>query len=229
MSSLICAWINGWVNNREAGDLGCHRAHCDVILMIWSVYKLRFGYSKFCSLMMHNMKMLCERFRWILLFYTKTITFNTLRPRRNERHFADDIFKRIFFNENVWISIKISLKFVPKGPINNIPALVQIMTWRRSGDKPLSEPMMVSLPTHICVIRPQWVKSREFSCLFNHHSRIALLRNQLVGAMERSQDLITSYQIIIAVPFTNTSVSMKLIPGYSPMVLGFWVTLRRHS
>ena len=49
---------------------------------------------------------------------------NTLRPRRNEQHFADDIFKRIFFNENVWISIKISLKFVPKGPIYNIPALV---------------------------------------------------------------------------------------------------------
>ena len=82
---------------------------------------------------------------------------NTLRPRRNEQHFADDIFKRIVFNENVWISIKISLKFVPKGPINNIPALGQIMAWRRSGDKPLSEPMMVSLPTHICVTRPQWV------------------------------------------------------------------------
>ena len=72
----------------------------------------------------------------------------TLKSRRNEQHFADDIFKRIFFNENVWISIKISLKFVPKGPISNIPALVQIMAWRRSGDKPLSEPMMVSLPTH---------------------------------------------------------------------------------
>ena len=83
---------------------------------------------------------------------------NTLRPRRNEQHFADDIFKRIFFNENVWISIKISLKFVSKGPINNIPAMIQIMAWRRSGDRPLSEPMMVSLPTHICVTRPQWVK-----------------------------------------------------------------------
>ena len=45
-------------------------------------------------------------------------------------------------NENVWILIKISLKFVPKGPINNIPALVQIMAWRQTGDKPLSEPMM---------------------------------------------------------------------------------------
>ena len=34
------------------------------------------------------------------------------------------------------------MKFVPKGPINNIPALVQIMAWRRTGDKALSEPMM---------------------------------------------------------------------------------------
>ena len=33
--------------------------------------------------------------------------FNTLRPRQNERHFADDIFKRIFLNENIWILIKI--------------------------------------------------------------------------------------------------------------------------
>ena len=64
----------------------------------------------------------------------------------------------IFLNENIWIPIKISLKFVPKGRINNIPALVQIMAWRRPGDKPLSEPMMVSLPTHIYVTRPQWVK-----------------------------------------------------------------------
>ena len=69
--------------------------------------------------------------------------FNTLRPRQNGRHFADDIFKCIFLNENIWISIQISLKFVPKGPINNIPALVQIMAWRRLGDKPLSEPMIV--------------------------------------------------------------------------------------
>ena len=83
---------------------------------------------------------------------------NTLRPRQNGRYFADDTFKRIFLNENVRILIKISLKFVPKGPINNISTLVQIMAWRRSGDKPLSEPIMVSLLTHICVTRPQWVK-----------------------------------------------------------------------
>ena len=55
---------------------------------------------------------------------------------------ADDNFKQIFFNENVWISINISLMFVSKGPINNIPALLQIMVWRRPGDMPLSEPML---------------------------------------------------------------------------------------
>ena len=53
--------------------------------------------------------------------------FNTLRPRQNGRHFPVDIFKCIFLFENVSIAIEISLKFVPKGPINNIPALVQIM------------------------------------------------------------------------------------------------------
>ena len=87
--------------------------------------------------------------------------FNTLRPRQNGRHFPDDIFQWIFLNENVWISINISLKFVPRGPINNIPTLVQVMAWRRPGDKPLSEPMMVRLPTHICVTRPQWVKAHD--------------------------------------------------------------------
>ena len=59
---------------------------------------------------------------------------NTLRPRQDGRHFSDNIFKCIFLNENVLILIKISLKFVPKGPINNMPALVQIMAWRQPGD-----------------------------------------------------------------------------------------------
>ena len=91
-------------------------------------------------------------FSGILLLFV-----NTLRPRQNGRHFADDTFKRIFLNGNVRISIKISLNFVPKWPIINIPALVQIMAWRRPGDKSLSEAMVVSLLTHICVTRPQWV------------------------------------------------------------------------
>ena len=96
------------------------------------------------------------------------IMFNTLRPRQNGRHFADDTFKRIFVNENVRVLIGISLKFVPKGPIDNIPALAQIMAWRRPGDKPLPEPMMVCLPTHICVIRPQWVIQPYWNVQYIH-------------------------------------------------------------
>ena len=64
---------------------------------------------------------------------------NTLRPRQNGRHFPDDILKCIFLNENVWISIKISLKFDPKGPINNSPALIQIMAWRIYASPSLNE------------------------------------------------------------------------------------------
>ena len=73
------------------------------------------------------------------------LTVNTLRPRQNGRHFADDTFNRIFVNDNIRISIKFSLKFVPNGPINNIPALVQIMAWRRPGDEPVSGAVIVSL------------------------------------------------------------------------------------
>ena len=99
-------------------------------------------------------------------FTAVNLLLNSLRPRPNRRHFADDIFRCIFENENEWISSRISLKFVPKVRINNIPALVQIMAWRRQGDKPLSEPMMVSLLTHICVTRPQWVKASKTVCQF---------------------------------------------------------------
>ena len=95
--------------------------------------------------------------------------FNTLRPKQNGRHFADDILKCILLNENGCIPNNISLKFVPKGTINNNTALVQVMAWRHPGDKPLSEPMIVRLLTHICVTRPQWVKNnvckRLIACL----------------------------------------------------------------
>ena len=76
----------------------------------------------------------------ILSNYNQTHkALKTSRPRQNGRHFPDDILKCISLNETISISIKISLKFVPRGSIKNIPALVQIMAWRRSGDKPLSE------------------------------------------------------------------------------------------
>ena len=100
------------------------------------------GLLSICSLQSHFLQQCC---------------FNSLRPRQNRWHFADDVFKCNFLNENVWIPIKISLK----GPIDNIPTLVQIMAWHRSGDKPLSEPMTISSLTHICVTRPQWVNKNQ--------------------------------------------------------------------
>ena len=81
---------------------------------------------------------------------------NTSRPRQNCRHFADDIFKCIFLNVNVCVSLKISLDFVPEVRIDNIPELV-----RRPGDTSLSEPMMANFLTHIYITRPQWVNSRN--------------------------------------------------------------------
>ena len=74
-----------------------------------------------------------------LYFGSPVTLINALRPRQDCRHFPDDIFNCIFFNENAWISFKISLKFVPKVQINNITALVQIMAWCRPGHKPLSD------------------------------------------------------------------------------------------
>ena len=107
----------------------------------------------------------CITLRWnvqfqslLLLYVVCLCQINTLRPRQNGRHFPNDSFKWILFIENASISIKMSLMFVSKGLINNIPALVQIMAWRRAGNKPLSEPMPVRLLTYICVTRPQWVK-----------------------------------------------------------------------
>ena len=97
----------------------------------------------------HMGSILLQRFRPISI-EIPTIKFNTLKPRQNGHHFPDDIFKCIFLNENVWILIKISLEFVPKGLIDNIPALVQIQAWHRSGNnKQLSEPMMVNLLAYI--------------------------------------------------------------------------------
>ena len=116
------------------------------------------------------------RYRWNL--------FNTKRPRQNSRHFPHDILKCISLNENIWFSIMISLNFVPMGTINNIPALVQIIVWRRSDDKPLSELVMVNLLTHICLytlhwsgIRPQTNGRKKSRICFGYCCSIFTYRN----------------------------------------------------
>ena len=114
------------------------------------------------------------------------MAINTLRPRQNGRHFADAIFKCIFLNENVWIPIEISLKFVPKGSINNNPSLFLL-----DGAKPLSEPMMVSSLTHICVTRHQWVKPAKYTpwCAMGniYHEFIAVMSHECHGISNYQQ------------------------------------------
>ena len=95
-----------------------------------------YGYMKQTSLDTIMFQKECIRCN---CFSNRSLNCNTLRPRQNGRHYPDDIFKCIFLNQNCCILMKISLKFVPHGPINNIPALVQIMALRRSGDKLLPD------------------------------------------------------------------------------------------
>ena len=66
---------------------------------------------------------------------------------QNGHHFADNVFKCIFMNEKFCILNRLSLKFVPKGLIDNIPAFVQIMAWCRSGEYILLD----QSPIDVCV------------------------------------------------------------------------------
>ena len=68
---------------------------------------------------------------------------NILGLGQNDLQFADNFLRLIFLYENCCIFIQISFDFVPEGPINNQPALVQIMVQHQTGNKPLPEPMMV--------------------------------------------------------------------------------------
>ena len=93
-----------------------------------------------------RMASILSRGRWVDKCQPSTShipgTFNTLRLRQNGCHFTDVIFKFIFLNEYCCILIELSIKSVPEGLVNKTSALVQIMAWRQTGNKPLSEPMM---------------------------------------------------------------------------------------
>ena len=72
-------------------------------------------------------------------------------PGRNNHHFADNIFNCIFINDKFCFAITISLKFVPDGPIDNKSALLQVMAWHWTGDKPLPEPVLTQFTdTFMC-------------------------------------------------------------------------------
>ena len=103
-----------------------------------------------------------------LIFFCKkrcsNIAQKSLLQRTRQTLNSQEAANKTHSHLNYGVSIvkiceKLSMSIVPMCPIINIPALVQIMAWRRWGDKPLSEPMMVRLPMHICVTRPQWVNT----------------------------------------------------------------------
>ena len=126
-------------------------------------------------------------------------------------------------NENVWIPNIISLKFVPKGPINNIPSLVQIMAWRRPGDKPLSEPIVVSLLTHICVTQPQWVKqwqgkSTSHDAHIPHEPSMGYANTaQTHQSMDNARE---TYRVAKVCPTLSRTWTMSKDPGWRSR----WVT-----
>ena len=73
-----------------------------------------------------------------------------ISPGQNGHHFTNDIFECIFLNENIRILIQFSMKFVPKGPIDNKSASVEVLACRFFGTKSLHEPMLTqSTDTYI--------------------------------------------------------------------------------
>ena len=132
--------------------------------------------------------------------------FNTLRPRQNGRRFADDTFKCIFLNETVLISIKISLKFTLNGPINNIPALVQIMAWRHC------------FLTHICVTLPQWVNLRIVGISCRTDSRVAVIADSLTLVWRHGKVVIRHPSAVLILDKNHRNISFDTSPRSKQVV-----------
>ena len=148
-------WLKSqlWSHNASAWELSAnHMLQC-ITMQVYKTSHPIVHYNAYAVWQWKQYGSLCQLYHKVTSassyeeYIWSKASINTSRPRQNGRHFPDDTFKRIFLNENVRISIKISLKFVPTGPINKIPALIQIMAWRRPVDKPLT------------VTQPQWVKN----------------------------------------------------------------------
>ena len=134
MFSLVCARINGWVNNREAGNLRRHCTHYDVTVM--DAFNTRQSIDYYCNPLRCQQYispcLQANRLNSTLLTQEVTYYISNWRiatlihrpPWQNGRHFADDIFRCISLNEMLYIFIKISLNFVPVDPIDNNTALV---------------------------------------------------------------------------------------------------------
>ena len=85
-----------------------------------------------------------DQIRFLYVYEANIWMIETLRHLQNYRHFIDDI-QYIFLKGDVFILIKISLRFLPRSLMPNSVALVQVMPWHRTGHKPFPEPMMTQL------------------------------------------------------------------------------------
>ena len=132
------AWTNSSANNQDGHDLGCHCVHYDVTVIcdIWGVFV-----SSTWSLLFVLSVLLCFMQYHVIWGHVIMVLHCIKLISPWTKHFTDNIFKCIFINEKC-ISIRISLKYIPKGSINNKWSLVQVMAWHRTGDKPLPEPVL---------------------------------------------------------------------------------------
>ena len=109
--SLICAWTNRWVNNR-AGYLIRHCAHYDVTIMKQNKHPIACPWASYGSVFSECK--LQPTYRLSRCDSVGNIGLSThLDQDKMAANFADDVLNHIFLIENVWISIKISLKSVP--------------------------------------------------------------------------------------------------------------------
>ena len=112
--------------------------------------------KKHCAYLLGELYIPCQKHCWALWSLPKRTVFIFRHlyneAERDSSHFTDSILKYIFLNENVWIAIEISLKFVATVSITKTPALVQIMAWCRPGDNELNNGLTLLDWNYMCNI-----------------------------------------------------------------------------
>ena len=131
-------------------------------------------------------------------------------------------FQNIFFMK-IYEFGKKSLKPVPKGPINNVPALVQILAWRRTGDNPLFEPMMVSLLMHMghstSMSQPSTIRKASLQASLQTLLLHEYMHTYMLTQLERGCN--TSYRSMQHSQFGNIFVMALTAPHHIPWIWRF--------
>ena len=157
MFSLICAWINRWVNNREAGDLRRYRAHYGVIVMVLDCClpptRSSGNRSRVISteMLKISIPMLCyshiSREQWV----------NSLAPGRFKWNFGWLIVKLTLVTDGWVISCGIPLSWMSINLTDDKSILVQLMVWCRQATSHYLNQCWPRSMSPYGVTRPQWV------------------------------------------------------------------------